>query len=185
MNTAVITATSLVVFDAGETSEHLSAQIDDRPDGNNKGKTSFKKGDAPAFLIWCSIPATLSVSAVGGSLSQIGGGIITRHEQDVVEYLARGETTIEIQISPPARGLPSLDWETAASGITLVAGKVLGNGSIASVIFQRKITPTPPPGVWIAGALKWSALAEAYKISTQATTTAKRVVLLAVAGETS
>jgi len=178
-----ITASALVTFDTGaDTAEHLSAQIDDRADGLNSGKTSFKPGDDPVFLVWCSIPAKLAVEAVGGPVSKAGSAI-TKHDQDVTDYMPSGETEIEVQISPPARGLPTMKWETSAAGITLSAGKMLGNGSIASVLFKRLKAPPPTvlAGRWLVSNLSWTASAEDYRITTAPTTTAKRVVLLASA----
>lgn len=178
--TTSITATAMVTFDAGgSSSEHLSAQIDDRANGLNAGKTSFKPGDSPAFLVWCSVPANLAVEAAGGNVHPAGAAI-TSHNQDVADYLQPGDAEIEIQISPPARGLPTMVFELGSSGITTVAGTVLRNGSIGSVILRRTVNPiSPPPGQWLVGNLTWSAEAVAYKITTPQT--AKRAILLASA----
>lgn len=176
-----ITASAVVVFDsATEGDDHISAQIDDRETGNNAGKTSFRPGDAPAFLVWCSLPGSLSVTAVGGTESPLGP-TTTAHDQDVIEYLHATDSEIEISLTPPARGLPTMEWESESAGLALSTGKLLSDGSIASVIIRR-IASTPfAGGLWIVGVLKWSASATAYKIQTSATTTAKRAILLAKA----
>jgi len=172
-----ITATALVTFDSGgASSEHLSAQIDDMPGGYNGGKTSFRRGDQPAFLVWCSMADTLNVEAAGGTTSLVARNIITSHNQDVAEYIPTGETEVEVQMSPPARALPTLQLETAATGITLVAGKTLADGSLGSVVLTRTDTSS---GRWIVGNLAWTALATAYRITPAES--AKRVMLLASA----
>lgn len=179
-----ITATALVQFDAaGAASEHLSAQIDDRADGLNAGKTTFRAGDAPAFLVWCSVPTNLLVEAAGGDV-QPAGAAITSHDQDVAEYMQPGTAEIEVTLSPPARGLPTMAWELSSSGIAMEPGRVLANGSLGSAIFRRQVEPAnPPPGRWIVGSLTWTADAASYRIAS--TETAKRVILLASAREES
>jgi hypothetical protein len=55
---------------------HLSAEIDGRPTGLNKGITSFVIGDSPVYLVYKSSAVTISQRTTAGGISGAGGGIV-------------------------------------------------------------------------------------------------------------
>lgn len=79
-----VTATILVDFDqgaGGEVSGHLSAELDDRPDGLNGGLTSFQPGDTVYFFVHASSNVTHADPVPSaGSVAPATIGIVTRTE---------------------------------------------------------------------------------------------------------
>lgn len=70
-----VTTSIVVQFSSSTGSGQLSAEIDSREDGLNKGKTSFVPGDPAAFLVFKSPDVILdAVQATGGSISPAGSG---------------------------------------------------------------------------------------------------------------
>lgn len=57
-------------------SYHLSAEIDARPDGLNRGITSFVIGDSPIYLVYKSSAVTITQTTTAGGISGAGSGIV-------------------------------------------------------------------------------------------------------------
>lgn len=157
-----ITASVLVELtgaDADSTG-HLSAQVDDRADGLNAGRTQFYRnppaGMEPGFLIWHSVEPT--VEAVGGTVIP-EGSTNTTHEKDVAEYAQPAQTEIEIELDVPARGVPTLTLDYGTW--TLEAGSEYADGTIKSVWLRRTDATS---GSWAVGKLEWTGSASTYRI---------------------
>jgi len=83
---AQIITTSLVISFSGEGAYGagggmLRAEVDARPEGLNKGTTSFYKGDSPGFLVYKSLGVTISkMVASDGKTYGTSDFIIDREE---------------------------------------------------------------------------------------------------------
>jgi len=162
-----IIASAVVTFAAQADDDHLSAALDDRPDGLNAGRTTFWPGESPAFLVWSSLGqglGTLEIEAVGGSLQVVSAhpNAVKEKEQDVLEYLQKNQLSYEISLSPPAFGLPTFVSDYGPA-VTVEAVKTYRDGTIGGVLLKRAAGAA---GQWVIGKLKWESRARSYKIQT-------------------
>lgn len=157
-----ITASVLVelIGATADSSGHLSAQVDDRADGLNQGRTQFYRGApedmAPGFLVWSTM--TPIVEAVHGSAVFVGE-VNTEHTRDVVEFAQPGQKQIEITLDVPARGLPGAESDYGAWA--LAPGVEYPDGTLKSVILSRDDATN---GAWAVGKLAWTGTARGYRI---------------------
>jgi hypothetical protein len=129
---SVVTASIVVQF-SGSDGGILTAEIDDRPTGYNKGKTSFAPGDAPVFLLYKSddvIIDDMIVSLTGVTLQNLGEG--------------ETEITDEVQFANVAEGSLSKPY---LSGLNV---QWLGRSLGSLVVSQQSKVLAPNHGVAIA-----------------------------------
>lgn len=97
-----ITTTIVVSFGtgglSGEASAHLSAEIDSRPDGYNKGITNFIFGDSPVYLVYKTSNVNYTQRSSQGSIGGVGAATI-----DMDEIITFAESR-EGSLSKPAAG---------------------------------------------------------------------------------
>lgn len=98
---------------------HLSAEIDSREDGLNKGDTSFDLGDTAWFLIFKS--ANVTIASITASAGSIGGGQSLNVERtEDVTFADSAESSLGV----PAQSITSTTWLGANLGsLTLDADK--------------------------------------------------------------
>lgn len=162
---------------ADEARGHLSAQVDDRPDGLNAGRTQFYR-DAPAsmapgFLVWRAGLSSVTIEAVHGTVSAVGQASTT-HSREVVEYAQPGQTEIEVQLDTPARSLPTMTVDYGAWSIQV--GGEYADGTLRSV---RLVRATADQGGWCVVKLEWTARADCYRVIP---TSGAEYVMLLVSG---
>lgn len=101
----VITTSIVVNFEPGDDGGMLSAEIDSREDGFNKGETSFRPGDSPAFLIYKSSNVSITDMITSyGSLTNLGNG-----KSDESELIAF-ENTREVAPKKPISSNFASKW---------------------------------------------------------------------------
>jgi hypothetical protein len=111
---SAITTSIVVDFNLGDTSGILTAEIDDREDGLNKGNTSFLPGQAAGFLVYKTSNVAYETPVISaGSLQSVGSG--TR--QVVNEFLTFAGSTRASTKYPVTGGL-SMSWVGASGGVT-------------------------------------------------------------------
>ena len=84
---------------------HLSAEIDDRPEGLNAGKTAFVPGDTAHFLVYKSANVTYS-APVPSAGSVTPGGTLTVEKEDDIAFADTDTASLPI----PATGIVSVLW---------------------------------------------------------------------------
>lgn len=148
-----VTANITVSFGAGTTaseSSHLSAEIDDRPEGLNAGDTSFAPGDTAHFLVFQSDGVTHDAPvSSGGSIGS--GSTITVEREDELTFA--DEDTAELSV--PAAGLGAITWY----------GNALGGLALQP---DKKTVKASAKGVAVAK-VKYTASATAYGLTSPAT----------------
>ena len=158
-----ITASVLVELSgaAADTAGHLSASVDDRPDGLNVGRTQFYRnppaGMEPGFLIWHS-GVDMVVEAVNGVASLVGVAN-TEHDTSFTEYAQPGQLEIEITLGVPARAMPVLALDHGEWSMEL--GTEYADGTIRSVLLRRQDATV---GAWAVGRLDWVGSASCYRV---------------------
>jgi hypothetical protein len=96
---------------AGDASGHLSAEIDDRADGLNAGKTQFVPGDTAWFLVYKSANVTYSTpQASAGTIIRGASVVVTKEEE-----LSFADTDTAT-LNTPASALVSYTWLGASLG---------------------------------------------------------------------
>lgn len=137
-------ATIRVTFGNGASSApgaHLSAQIDDRVEGLNAGKTSFAPGDQVWFLVYKSDNVQIDdVVPSAGSVDAGAAFAITLDQE--VEFADSNTATLQV----PAESITAIQW--------------YGNSLGTPVLQPDKVTLiAPSKGIAVA---KVSSLATAY-----------------------
>jgi hypothetical protein len=157
---------SLVVQFRNEAAGVLQAEIDARPAGYNKGRTSFVPGDSPAFLVYKSFNVTIdSVEVSAGNLATLAPVLVDVEE--IITFAKADEATLQ---------------KPYFSGMT---GKWLGNnlGSL-TLVGDTKIR-IADPGVGVLK-LSYKTRALAYRMAGLPTTLngeAEYQVLAVISGE--
>lgn len=133
-------STSIVVqFSQNAAGGHLSAEIDSRDTGLNKGNTSFIPGDTAYFLLFKSPDVIIDALAVSaGSLVSAAGGLY-----DVEEWVTFADV-LEMTPSKPITSGFSFQWFGNNLGPITVVGGVMrcaikGIG-VAKVKYQSQYT---------------------------------------------
>lgn len=135
-----VTATITVGFgddtEAAGVSGHLSAEIDDRPDGLNGGDTSFSPGDTAYFLVFKSSNVTYDAPIPSaGSVVTAGTGLTVSREEDV-DFPDTDTGTLGI----PATAITSVTWLGRSLGdVTLQADKTTIKTSAKGVAVARVV----------------------------------------------
>ena len=98
----VVTTNIVVQFGSEDDADkyHLSAEIDSREDGYNKGKTSFIPGDSPYLLIYKSDELSLSFDVSTGGLSSRSSELIA-----VDDFVTFANSDQEDVSKPPSGGV--------------------------------------------------------------------------------
>lgn len=125
MSSGKITATLVVQFGGsgdGEVDGSIKAEIDQRPDGLNAGKTQFGHDDQVGFLVFLNNAVVddilTTADAVGASISPAGAGLVDIEEAVTFDESAEAELGY-----PYASGL-SVEWLGNSGGtITATIGK--------------------------------------------------------------
>ena len=147
--TGTITTTLVITFTdpaaAAAQNLFLSAEVDGRPDGLNKGITSFLLGDSPAFLVFKSAGLTTTMEATSGSIGGAGGGIQVKQVENITFI-----KTNTANLSKPAMG-NSVTWIHVGGD----SGALTVNGALVT-------TPNPILAVYQA---TYYASADGYRLS--------------------
>jgi hypothetical protein len=106
---ATVRTTLVVRFDAGEQSgvggSMLKAEIDDRESGLNAGKTQFRPGDSPYYLVYRTSDVTITQHrSSAGVIATAGPGV-----REVTEYLEFADEQ-EASLSYPVSGSIAYTW---------------------------------------------------------------------------
>ena len=125
-----ITASLVVRLGDGAGDGLLRAEIDAREDGFNQGRTSFRPGDSPHYLVYRGAGVTLTrhVATLG---SIAGLGKRAREVEEVVTFADVREVTLGY----PVRAGLSVSWMGAVPGTAQLAGD------------DRLVLPEPGIGV--------------------------------------
>jgi hypothetical protein len=116
-------ANRIRILDVIDTSSGMmSAEIDSREDGYNKGRTQFLPGDQPALLIFKSDDVEVqAVTPSAGNISQLAGG--TMEVEETLQFAGSDEATLRY----PTAALTSWKW----------LGRDLGTPELANEITVR------------------------------------------------
>jgi len=143
-----VTTTVQITFGSGDNSRaHLSAEVDKRPEGLNKGKSSFTGGEPVYVLVYKSTSVTITGK-------EVSAGTLHTAERQLVEV----EDTLtfadkrEASLSKPVSGSLDVTWFGQSLG-----GLTVGSDGV-SVTAARS-------GVAVAR-VRYKAWASAYRIST-------------------
>jgi len=146
MNT--VTTTCQISFGSGDKNRaHLSAEVDNRPDGLNGGKSSFTGGEPVYILVYKSRNVSITATLVST------GNVYPAETQlvDVEEVITFADKK-EASLSKPASGPLSVTWY----------GRSLGGLGVGED--QTSVTASSS-GVAVAK-VKYQAQATAYRLST-------------------
>jgi len=122
----------------------LTAEIDSRPDGLNKGKTSFAPGDSVGFLVYAG--EGVSITAVVPTLGTVGN---VGAQSVAIEEFVQFANVAEASLRAPASGGVAAQW----------VGRDGGNFSIVN-----GIVTLDEPGIGMLHA-SYSATAQGYVLS--------------------
>lgn len=125
MSSGKITATLVVQFGGsgdGEADGSIKAEIDQRPDGLNAGKTQFGHDDQVGFLVFLDRAVIdqiiTTADSVGASISPAGAGLVD------IEETVTFDDSAEAQLGYPYGSGLSVQWIGNSGGtITATAGK--------------------------------------------------------------
>lgn len=96
---------------AGAASGHLSAEIDDRPEGLNAGKTSFVPGDIARFLVYKSANVAYDNPVPSAGSVSRGPAQVVEKEDDIA--FADTDTA---SLPIPATAIVSVTWMGSSLG---------------------------------------------------------------------
>lgn len=134
----VVTATVTVAFTNPEGDGELTAEVDNREDGPNEGKTSFAPGDDVYLLIRKSKNLTVEGYSTLGSV-QLVGPVEGMEERETVVF-ARTRTA---ELSKTPSGGVDFKWLGTPPGTPVVKGKTVN----LTGAYDKK---NPPIGIAIA-----------------------------------
>jgi len=141
---AEVTA-SLVVQFRNQAAGILQAEIDGRPNGYNKGRTSFVPGDSPAFLVYRSAGVTIdAIELSAGNLLVLAPVLV-----DVEEFLTFARAD-EATLSKPYHSGMVAKW--------------LGNNLGSAALVGDTVLRLADKGVGVLK-VRYQARALAYRIS--------------------
>ncbi len=138
-------ATTLVVQFTDDTTKedekagYISAEVDSRADGLNKGDTSFEPGDMVFFLVYMnSVTSIDQIITSGGAVNSAGSSNV-----QIEEYITF-DNSKESSVGKPILGITSVTWygnnlgnlTIADDEITLIAGRK-GVG-VAKIVYTAK-----------------------------------------------
>jgi len=147
MSAAVTTTVQITFGGADGARPHLSAEVDSRPEGLNKGKTSFTAGDPVHVLVYKSPSVTITGAQVSaGSLHTAERQMV--QVEDVVTFADKREASL----SRPAAGPLQVTWFGRSLG-----GLSVGEDGVSVMASSA--------GVAVAR-VRYTAWAQAYRVST-------------------
>lgn len=116
----IVTASLTINFEGGKGDNQFIGEVDEREDGPNAGKTSFRPGDTVHLLLFASPHITgINARSTSGSLS--AGGTVTVQKEEIISFAQEGETSARYPINP---GTAVFEWYgPAPSSITYADGK--------------------------------------------------------------
>ncbi len=137
----VVTTSLVVQFNTSGASGLLNAEIDSRPAGYNKGKTSFNPGDAPVFLVFKSSDVEIdSIEPSAGTIGDEQGGTV-----EVTEMLEFANVTEATLQKPVDGGSIVAKWLGNSLGTPVLVGDTkitVPNSGVAvlKVTYQSRFT---------------------------------------------
>ena len=145
MNT--ITTTCQITFGSGADHAHLSAEVDVRPEGLNKGKTSFTGGEPVYILVYKSKNVRILKTLVSaGSIHPAESQLVS--VEDTLTFADKKEASL----SKPAAGPVTSTWY----------GNSLGGLGVG----EDQITITASSSGVAVCKVRYGAQAQAYRLST-------------------
>lgn len=121
---------------ASAANAHLSAEIDDRPDGLNGGKTSFKPGDTAWFLVYKSTNVNIaSVDSSAGTLSS-GQAVTGISKVQDVTFSDSNEGSLQV----PATSISATKWLGRSLGVPSLQGNMSSVSVPSKGVAVAKIT---------------------------------------------
>ncbi len=109
---SLLTAHIVVQFADAESNVSVVAEVDDREDGFNVGKTSFYSGDTPHLLLF--VPAGYEVLSVMTSAGAVS--FVTDTFKDIDTFLAFANED-SVSMSYPISGAWAYTWLGASLGV--------------------------------------------------------------------
>ncbi len=150
----IVTASLTINFDAGKGSNQFLAEVDDRENGPNAGRSSFNPGDTVYLLLYASDNISqIRQFVTSGSLAQGGTVIVTKEE--IISFAQEREASSRYPVIP---GSATYEWYgPAPSGIQEVGGsKFVTPGdsfAIGKVTYRSRATQYILSGVSYPAAL--------------------------------
>lgn len=140
MANQVITTSLVIQFTdptAGASGAHLSAEIDSRPEGYNKGVTQFLMGDSPVFLVFKTPDVATEFSQTAGNVSPFATAQIT-----MKDYISFAKSK-EASLSKPPNGDVSFTQIGSGIGAALrVVGTRVIAGDVITAVYKAEYTTT-------------------------------------------
>lgn len=103
---SVVTTSFVIQFGAKDKNLILTAEIDDRTDGGNKGNTSFSPGDDVYFLVFKS--QLVDIVAKKSSMGTIDEGVATTKEvEQVLTFANENKASVSY---PLGTDTPTEEW---------------------------------------------------------------------------
>lgn len=146
-----VTANITVSFgtQTADASGHLSAEVDDRETGLNRGKTSFVPGDTVGILVYKSDNVTYDTPVVSAGTIRAGAAQTVTKTQDIT---FAGESTATLSV--PATAITGTQWVGRQLGaITLAEDKmtvsVPANDDPKELVGVCRVTYTAAAESWM------------------------------------
>ena len=111
---------------------HLSAEIDDRPEGLNEGKTRFVPGDTAHFLVYKSANVAYD-NPIPSAGSITGGGTVVVEKEEDIAFADTDTATLRI----PANSIVSVIWLGSSLGALALADPQTLKASAKGVAVAR------------------------------------------------
>lgn len=133
-----ITTSIVVKFSGSNDAAIVSAQIDDRPDGLNKGRTEFRPGDDVGYIVFLAGAKITKTTSTAGQIISAGGGLFSASE--IIQFA----NAIDASTDHPITSGLSVAWKgrnggqiiaVGASQIRAVQGPIIG---LAEVTYQSR-----------------------------------------------
>lgn len=149
MTTQTVIATLNVTFSADSSSQasgNLKLELDDRPDGLNKGDTSFQPGDDVGYVMYKDDNVTVvEHESTAGGISAAGS--MTKDVEEKVNFSNSDSGSLNY----PPYGSVTLSW--LGRSYKIDGNKVTGNSKVPDVLGSNL---KMPDNIKVAGILKCS-----------------------------
>lgn len=149
----IVTASLTINFDAGKGSNQFLVEVDDREDGPNGGRTSFKPGDTVYLLLYASDNISQIRSfTTSGSLAS--GSTVIVQKEEIISFAQEREASARYPVIP---GSATYEWYgPSPAGITLQGSSFVtptDSFAIGKVRYKAKATQYTLAGVAFPAAL--------------------------------
>ena len=149
----LVTASLTINFDAGKGSNQFLVEVDDRENGPNGGRTSFKPGDSVSLLLFASSNvSSIREFTTSGSLSR--GGTVIVDKEEIVSFAQEREASARYPIEA---GSASFEWYgPSPSGISVEGNTFVTSSdsfAIGRVKYRSRATQYTLSGVSYPAAL--------------------------------